>query len=307
MKPDFEAIGVRHHPHAFVDKRGEPILIRSLNGKHTRRLLDMYLAYRPRNSFNGLPPIEDNACVKWVEHMVDEGINLVALSFEDGVVGHTAMFPMSEGAVEFLVVVSPKHQGAGIGTELTRDAMQLAYEAGIDRIWLCVEETNRVARHVYQKCGFEYLSDADDGEVSMQFDIARYRKLTGRPVSTIVRRKAITIASGVTCSEAIRICLERHLSALPVVHSDGRVAGILTATDLLRAGGPEQKVRDVLTHNVITIVEDDSIAEAARLLQSRRLRCLPVVDEHGGFLGIVGRREILAYFKKSGWGRKEQP
>ncbi|MBL7077421.1 MAG: GNAT family N-acetyltransferase [Kiritimatiellae bacterium] len=295
-----------HRPHAFVDRRAEPVLIRTLSDKHVERLLDMYLAYEPRGSFNGLPPIEDGACVMWVKHMVDTGVNLVALSFDAGVVGHAVLFPMREGAYEFLVVISPSHQGAGIGTELTRDVMQLGYEAGIDRIWLCVEEMNRVARHVYRKCGFRDLGSADSGEVAMQFDITRYRELMQHPITVVMRRKAVTVESGITCLEAIQLCLERHLSALPVVESDGRVSGILTATDLLRAGGAEQKVSDVLTHNVVTIDSQCDVARAARLLQSQRLRCLPVVDGNGRFLGIVGRREILAHLIRTSW-REEMP
>jgi CBS domain-containing protein/RimJ/RimL family protein N-acetyltransferase len=307
MTSILQAMADAHHPHAFVDKRGEPVLIRALSDKHIEPLLDMYLAYQPRNSFNGLPPIEDGPCVMWVKHMVDTGVNLVALSFDDGVVGHAVLFPMSEERYEFLVVVAPGHQGAGIGTELTRDVVQLGYEANIDQIWLCVETTNRVARHVYRKCGFEYLSPAEDGEVTMQCNVARYRDLMQHPVATIMRRQAVTIESDITCAEAIQICLQRHLSSLPVVESDRRVAGILTATDLLRAGGPEQKVSDVLTHEVKTIDERCDIARAARLLQSQRLRCLPVVDEQGRFLGVVGRREILAFFVRSGWGREPPP
>ena len=47
----------------------------------------MYLDYQPRNTFSGLPPIMDSACVTWVESMIRNGLNLVAISFEDGVIG----------------------------------------------------------------------------------------------------------------------------------------------------------------------------------------------------------------------------
>jgi CBS domain-containing protein/RimJ/RimL family protein N-acetyltransferase len=295
-----------HSPHAFVDKRGEAVLIRGLNGKHADRLVEMYLGFRPRNSFSGLPPIEDAACVAWVRGMIASATNLVALSFDDGVVGHAALFPMDNGRYEFLVVVSPDHQSVGIGTELTRDVVQLAYEGFVENIWLCVEQTNAAARHVYRKCGFEELGPADDGEVAMQCDIARYRCLMQHPIARIMRRDAVAISSTIPCSEAIQICLQRHLSSLPVVDPHGRVIGILTASDLLRAGGPEQKVCDVLTHDVVTVGEECDIARAARLLQSRRLRCLPVVDAQEMFLGVVGRREILAHLVKSGWGRHSQ-
>ena len=38
----------------------------------------MYLAYQPRNSFQGLPPIKDEVCVRWVRDILVNGIHLIA-------------------------------------------------------------------------------------------------------------------------------------------------------------------------------------------------------------------------------------
>ena len=77
----------------FINKKGEAVLIERLEEKLHPYLIEMYLAYRPRASFQGLPPLDDVVCEKWVRDMIQKGTNLVALSFERGVVGHAALFP----------------------------------------------------------------------------------------------------------------------------------------------------------------------------------------------------------------------
>ena len=59
-------------------------------------MIDMYLAFQPRNCFQGLPPIKDAVCIKWVQDMLRTGVNVTAVSRvaekETGpsIVGHTA-------------------------------------------------------------------------------------------------------------------------------------------------------------------------------------------------------------------------
>ena len=79
MDRDLQECTIHSYPHAFISRADEPILVTTLNDKRCRQLIDMYLAYRPRNSFQGLPPITDEGCLKWAQHMIGHGVNLVAL------------------------------------------------------------------------------------------------------------------------------------------------------------------------------------------------------------------------------------
>jgi len=49
------------------------ILITNLDDSMHQALMTKYLAYQPRDSFEGLPPIQDEACVKWVWKMIQDG------------------------------------------------------------------------------------------------------------------------------------------------------------------------------------------------------------------------------------------
>ncbi len=298
MDPRFEAALTGSLPQAFINKKGEPILIAALDEKRHERLVEMYLAYQPRNSFQGLPPIKDEVCRQWVQSMIDSGINLVALSFGEGVVGHAALFPIDNNVCEFLVVVSPPLQNTGIGTELTRCAIQLACEIGFETIRLSVEARNVRARRVYRKCGFEYVSRTVSGELDMALDLRRQRDVLNVPVGAIMTTNVTAISEEESCRSALRVFLETGVAALPVINSERRLMGILSKSDLMLPSALNKSVGDVFTRETITAQETWPLRRIIRTLQSKRVRCLPVVDSQMRLVGVIGRRDILSYYQK---------
>ena len=52
----------------------------------------------------------------------------------------------------------------------------------------------------------------------------------------------------------------------------------------------------LMTTPAITISPDATIPAAARLMNTHRVRRLPVVDEDGKLVGIVSRRDLLSVF-----------
>lgn len=293
---ELEQTSIYCSPLAFIDKRGNPILIKPLSEKLHEQLKRMYLDYEPRDDFAGLPPIRDDECVKWVEGMIRNGVNLVALSFGEGIIGHAAIFPMGNQTCEMLIVLIRGHQNTGIGTQMTRLIIQLAYELEFERVWLSVGAGNRIARHVYAKCGFEYIAHCDDSELEMTVDLKRYYQMKGITVKDVMNRRVVSIHENSSCREAIGIFVRKRIGALPVVNDVGEVVGILSETDLVVIGNYNQKVRDVSTKQVITVRPHCPLSKVVRLFQSKKMRCIPVLDRHGKLAGIVGRRDILAYY-----------
>jgi acetoin utilization protein AcuB len=60
-------------------------------------------------------------------------------------------------------------------------------------------------------------------------------RLPSTPVSTAMGTPAIMVNPDAAIDTAASIMLERKIGALPVVGDDGRLVGIITETDLLRA------------------------------------------------------------------------
>ena len=295
MKIDLSETTIHNFPRAFINKRCEAILVQTIEDRQQQQLIDMYLGYE-RNSFSGLPPIADAACIGWVRGMIDNAANLIAVSFDVGVVGHSALFPMNADECEILVVILPAHQKIGIGTEMTRSLIQLADELGFDRILLNVEARNHVARHVYQKCGFCYGSHGLMDELDMALDLESYRGSLNAPVREIMTRTPISVSPETPCSDVLSLLLKNGIAIMPVVDAGNRLKGVLSETDLLVEANLSKKAGDVLTREVITVQEGYTVANVISLFHSRKLRCIPVLDRHMKLLGVVSRRDILIHY-----------
>lgn len=298
MKIDLSDTTIHNFPRAFINKRCEAILIQTLADRQQQQLIDMYLAYEPRSSFSGLPPIADAACIAWVRGMIDNAANLISLSFEVGVVGHSALFPINADECEILVVILPTQQKIGIGTEMTRSLIQLADELGFERIRLNVEARNHVARHVYQKCGFYYGSRGLMDEVDMALDLASYRSSLEAPVREIMTRKVVSVNQDTPCRDALNLLLENSIATLPVVDEGNHLKGVLSETDLLTEANISKKVSEVLTREVISVQEGYTVANVISLFRSRKLRCIPVLDRRMKLVGVVSRRDILLHYQE---------
>ena len=58
MSPKEEESTIRNYSHIFVDRKGGAILIKKLDDSMHQALIKKYLAYQPRDSFEGLPRLK---------------------------------------------------------------------------------------------------------------------------------------------------------------------------------------------------------------------------------------------------------
>lgn len=119
--------------------------------------------------------------------------------------------------------------------------------------------------------------------------------------------------------DAAEVMVSGEVSALPVVDGDGRMVGILSEADLmhrpeigteprkgwfLRAFGDaagsaqeyvtlhSQRVRDVMTREVVTVTEEAPLSEVARLMDRHKIKRVPVLRGET-VVGIVSRANLL--------------
>jgi acetoin utilization protein AcuB len=93
--------------------------------------------------------------------------------------------------------------------------------------------------------------------------------------------------------EAMRLHGTHHLV---VTDGDGRVAGVVSDTDLggkngepIRSG---RTVRDLMTEKVVTATPDTTVREAANLMRGHGIDCLPVLDG-SRVKGVVTSLDLL--------------
>lgn len=53
------------------------------------------------------------------------------------------------------------------------------------------------------------------------------------------------------------------------------------------------KAKDLMTKNVITVKEDTSVVELAKILYENQISGVPVVDSQGKVVGVVTEKDIL--------------
>ena len=112
--------------------------------------------------------------------------------------------------------------------------------------------------------------------------------------------------------------VERRISGAPVLMSSGRLAGMVTEGDLLRAQDRHLDTRrrwtgalrygtdrdryqrltaeQLMTSPAVTIHPDATTGAAADVLNLHHVRRLPVVEADGTLLGVVNRRDLLNVF-----------
>lgn len=87
------------------------------------------------------------------------------------------------------------------------------------------------------------------------------------------------------------------VGAIPVGQDD-RLVGMVTDRDITLRGitrgkNPSQlTAKDVMTKGVIWCHDTDSIDEAAHLMESKKVRRLPVIDENKRMVGMISLGDI---------------
>jgi predicted transcriptional regulator len=132
----------------------------------------------------------------------------------------------------------------------------------------------------------------------MSLDLKRYHKLVQATVSGIMNRNVIIIRHNQSCKDALEIFVNQRVASLPVVDEQGELMGIISETDLMFPSNIARNVSDIETMEVVTVREDCTIAKVVRMFESKRIRCIPVVDGHKKLVGVVGRKDVLAYYAK---------
>ena len=123
--------------------------------------------------------------------------------------------------------------------------------------------------------------------------------LKEKRVEDIMTVNPIGILPDSLMPKAARIMLENKIAALPVFNDKRGAQGILTSSDIFRfivSELPELKrvlrVSDYMNDEVVTIEPETSLLEAQRLMGTKRMRVLPVVEEEK-LVGLVTRTDLM--------------
>jgi CBS domain-containing protein len=139
----------------------------------------------------------------------------------------------------------------------------------------------------------------------------------------VMTTEVITVSPQTTVQELARILSDKGISGAPVVDADNRLIGLVSEGDLLHRAetGTERRVQrrrswwldsvaaeeeqareyvkahgrtvaDIMTPNVISVAATTDLADIAMLLETKRIKRVPVVED-GRLIGIVSRANLV--------------
>ena len=121
-------------------------------------------------------------------------------------------------------------------------------------------------------------------------------------------RNPVPATPDMSVGEASDLMRREKVHRLPVLDKNKNLVGVITEKDVLYASPSpatslsihemayllsKLKVKDLMTRDVVTITEDTTVEEAARLMVDQDLSCLPVVNATGKLVGIVSKSDMF--------------
>ncbi|MGF1588737.1 MAG: CBS domain-containing protein [Pleurocapsa sp.] len=150
-----------------------------------------------------------------------------------------------------------------------------------------------------------------------------------KTVAEIMTAEPITVSPETSLQEAIQLLVERKISGLPVVDNRGQLVGVISETDLTwQATGVDlpphvmfldsiiylqnpakhnqelhkalgQTVGEVMSDRPVTVKGSQLVREAARIMHDKKVRRLPVVDDHSQLIGIITQGDVIRMMANS--------
>jgi CBS-domain-containing membrane protein len=136
----------------------------------------------------------------------------------------------------------------------------------------------------------------------------------------------ITATAETTLPELVDEMVRHGISGVPIVDSDGRLAGIVSEADLMTKpayGGTHRHhlavigdllrghdrhwmskseamtAGEIMTRKVVTARPRESVRNAARRMVETGVKRLPVVDDHDVLVGVISRTDVLTSMHRS--------
>jgi CBS domain-containing protein len=140
-------------------------------------------------------------------------------------------------------------------------------------------------------------------------------------VRQIMTKDLTSVEKDTSVKELIFILKNSELANMPVVDEEGKLIGVISEKDLIKAALPgyfdmlhstsfipdmnqlakkltqiaDDPIEKYLHQDVILVREDDDDLQAADLIIRKNVKNLPVVDEEGRLVGLVKRINLLQH------------
>ena len=122
-------------------------------------------------------------------------------------------------------------------------------------------------------------------------------------VADVMIAKVVTLSTHHGFDDAVRLMKDRHFRHCIVVDMQGKLCGVISDRDILRAmarnGQSRSKSLDqIMTRNPVTVKRHTTILDAVSKIISKKINCLPVVEDDDTVCGIVTSTDLLKSYQQ---------
>ncbi|MDO5824317.1 CBS domain-containing protein [Methanobrevibacter sp.] len=135
----------------------------------------------------------------------------------------------------------------------------------------------------------------DDMDNILLLDTKTIRCIPKQTVGEIASRDVISFKMDSSVKEAAKKLVDNDIDGAPVM-KDGKVVGVFTLSDLVRAIAEDREnltVSELMSTNVVIVNEDLKIANAIEVMLKKSISRLIVADNNHVLLGIVTRTDLI--------------
>ncbi|HVA00180.1 MAG TPA: CBS domain-containing protein [Terriglobia bacterium] len=120
-------------------------------------------------------------------------------------------------------------------------------------------------------------------------------------VSTLIesRREVFSITEDTTVHEAARYLREKQVRAVAVCNGQGKVAGVVSQSDISDKVAAENRCPDwvraseIMSTRLVAVSPQKPLEECLDLLERHGIYHLLVVAENGGYCGMISIQDLL--------------
>jgi CBS-domain-containing membrane protein len=144
-----------------------------------------------------------------------------------------------------------------------------------------------------------------------------------KKASDIMNSNVITVKKDLSIEELSKQFVEHNVNGFPVIDENGKLAGVVTQGNLIEQHKnlhiptvitlfdavlvlesekkfeedvkklTGSKVEDIYHPDAVTVTPDTNIEEVATLMADKDIHTIPVIDDDGNLVGIIGKLDLI--------------
>jgi acetoin utilization protein AcuB len=139
---------------------------------------------------------------------------------------------------------------------------------------------------------------ADESLMAQSESTGRYKC-----VADVMTRKTVTLSPHHGLADAVSLMADRYFRHVVVVDTGGQVLGVISDRDILRtlartSNWQTKDVSQIMTRDPFTVKRETPLTVAVAKIVSKRINCLPVLDDEGKVCGILTSTDLLKAYQK---------